>query len=486
MGSYYNTNVNDTAICLTDEQNYFIELAMRGYNVLVDACIGSGKTTAIQKLCVKLAKQNKNVLYLTYNKLLKFDAQEKIKYKNVTVQNYHGYATKILKGYYEDCIDYFVQCYKEGKISIPQYDVLIIDEYQDIETDSSEMLMAIKEANSGIQLIAVGDMKQKVSNKTRLNVQSFIGDFLGEYKTTEFTKCFRLNKELAAKLGRIWDKKITGVNENCVVETMDVDSVVPFLAQQNTGDILCLGRPYYGNLSKVLNRLESEYPQKFNLGTVYAKIRDSQGTQDINSSVAIFTTYDGSKGLERGICVIFDYTKDYWEERLEKSGANPEILQNIFCVAASRGKRRIIFVHGDKEPLTEELLKFPSVTVDKGCQTFNISNMFSFKYDEDIKQCYSLLTVNKIFIGDSEKIDIKTNYGQIDLCPFIEIYMIAAYFSYCSIDSEISGYIESNKNIEYLAKKYRPKTLEEKSLLLMAMMTSQERYIMQVNPDFIT
>lgn len=49
---------------------------MDGKNVLVDACIGSGKTTAIQELCNALPAY-KRILYLTYNRLLKLDAKDK-------------------------------------------------------------------------------------------------------------------------------------------------------------------------------------------------------------------------------------------------------------------------------------------------------------------------------------------------------------------------------------------------------------------------
>ena len=39
---------------LSNEQQLFIEKALQGENILVDACIGSGKTTAIQNLCNEL------------------------------------------------------------------------------------------------------------------------------------------------------------------------------------------------------------------------------------------------------------------------------------------------------------------------------------------------------------------------------------------------------------------------------------------------
>ena len=39
---------------LSEEQQEFIDKVKEGNNVLVDACIGSGKTTAIQVLCNKI------------------------------------------------------------------------------------------------------------------------------------------------------------------------------------------------------------------------------------------------------------------------------------------------------------------------------------------------------------------------------------------------------------------------------------------------
>ena len=76
---------------LTVEQQKFIDCALSGNNVLVDACVGSGKTTAIQQLCMAFPP-NKRVLYLTYNKLLKIDAKEKI--KEQSDDTYYKYCGK--------------------------------------------------------------------------------------------------------------------------------------------------------------------------------------------------------------------------------------------------------------------------------------------------------------------------------------------------------------------------------------------------------
>ncbi len=83
-----------------------------------------------------------------------------------------------------------------------------------------------------------------------------------------------MSSELAARLGRIWNKPIIGVNSECRVERMNIDQVVEFLSQQEPEDLLCLGLRN-GDLSKTLNRLEEEYPTIYNKTTVYASISDS-------------------------------------------------------------------------------------------------------------------------------------------------------------------------------------------------------------------
>ena len=471
---------------LSKEQSDFIQKALEGNNILVDACIGSGKTTAIQHLCNAFSYRFR-ILYLTYNKLLKIDAQSKIRNRNVTVTNYHGFAWSQLNAVGKRAgIPDLIQVYNQTKPPMPKYNVLIIDEYQDIEQELADMLEYIKLQNPGIQIIAVGDMKQKIYDKTTINVENFIQSFLGNHIELEFTNCFRLSSELASRLGLIWKKKIVGVNNNCIVENMDEHSVVKFLANQNPSDVLCLGART-GSMANVLNVLENEYPDKFNKRTVFASIkdRDSTGATYPSPTSAIFTTYDSSKGLERPICIVFDYTESYWKIRVSKPQQSYEILRNIFCVAASRGKNRIIFVTTDEEQLSVQTLSEKTET-NTVLEDVDISSMFDFKYKENIEECFSKLSICRLKCSDNRVININERDELIDLSPCIGIYQESMFFSNYDINSELDFAFLMHPGQAYLKEKIYKLSLEEKILFLVSLETKQRRYRTQVSKKLVT
>ncbi|MDF9627527.1 AAA family ATPase [Mesomycoplasma ovipneumoniae] len=450
---------------LTREQKKVIKLALKGKNVLVDACIGSGKTTVIQALCNEFPS-SKNILYLTYNTLLKIDAQNKIKNDNVIVQNYHGFAKSMLDQQsintsYGDVIKIFL----DHDISVGTFDVLLIDEYQDIAFLISLLLERIKTQNPNIQIVAVGDIEQKIYDNTKLNVKSFIDKFLGSYKKISLTVSFRMPKYHAKMLGRIWKKRIKGVNKNCQIEYMDLDQIKEFLSKQEPSDILCLGKNH-GQMSKVLNYLEDKHWHIFNKDTVYASIgnaeknlnraqkpaiSDAENNLDPEEKTAIFTTFDKSKGLERPICVIFDFTESYWFRRLEKIASNYEILRNLFCVAASRGKEKIIFVEPpykveDKILDEDTLIKSQSSNHQKDKLEYSMSTMFQHNYGKDIIEMRQILDVEQMHTEDKSEIEAKNRDGQINLTPCAGIFLEASYFNDWQIDKTIRHFIEHKYN----------------------------------------
>ena len=473
-------------IRLSEEQRTFVKQAKSGHNILVDACIGSGKTTAIQYLCNELSTQLR-ILYLTYNKLLKLDAKAKIHNKNVTVTNYHGFASLVLMRHgIRAGVSDLIQTFNHAQPPMETYDVLIIDEYQDIEQELAEMLEVIKASNPNMQIIAVGDMKQKIYDKTTLQVPPFIDQFLGEHITLEFTQCFRLSKELAGMLGRVWQKQIVGVNQACQVETMNERSVVRYLSAQKPQDILCLGART-GSMARTLNMLEERFPYTFNKHTVYASISDTRatGATEPKATSAIFTTFDSSKGMERNICVVFDFNSDYWQTRLDKPQQSYEILRNIFCVAASRGKKKIIFVTNDAPMLTEQMLSTP-VKEKQNFAGMDISSMFDFKYKEDIEDCFSKLSIATISEKAGKEIEICDHDGLIDLSPCLGVYQKAVYFNGYDIEREIETYLAINQDKAFLySAAVKEQNLDKKILFLTAIRTNQNRYFRQVQTPYV-
>lgn len=191
-------------IILSDEQQKVIKFAKTGKNILVNACIGSGKTTTIQHLCNVL--YNKKILYLTYSRLLKLDAQDKIKYRNTTVNNYHGYGYCILKAIgVHASTDDILNKFNELKPVLPKYDILILDEYQDINENIALMLEHIKhQSGDNLQIVAVGDMDQKIYNSTledKILYTTYLDTNLDRYLTqvqitisidTEYFFCYNI------------------------------------------------------------------------------------------------------------------------------------------------------------------------------------------------------------------------------------------------------------------------------------------------------
>lgn len=471
---------------LSIEQRQFIAYAKRGCSILVEACIGSGKTTAIQALC-NVLPQDKSILYLTYNKLLKLDAKARIQKDNVDVTNYHGFACReLMRNHVRTSMQESVATYCRMGFPTRHYDILILDEYQDIDQEISEMLDHIKTRNPGLQIIVVGDMAQKIYDSTTLDVAEFIERFMpAGYMKLEFTQCFRLSAGHASMLGEIWGKKIVGVNDDCeVIESMSFDKALTFLSKRSPGEILCLGMNN-GKRSEMLNKLEERYPEKFNKHTVWAKISDRDGsTTEPTAGTAIFTTYDSCKGMERDICVIFDWDESYWVSRKSKPNVKYSILRNIFCVAASRGKRKIIFVHTSGSPLSPKTL-MTDFGDNKRFEDVPISGMFDFKFDEDIAAAYNTLSLRTIREPD-KKIEVPTSDGLIDLSPCIGTYQEAAYFEDYSIDHEIDLYYELNKDKVDKFKAGREEwTIEQKVLFMTSLETSQNRYWQQVKLPFV-
>ena len=190
---------------LSDEQQLALQEVLQGHSVVIEACVGAGKTTFLEAVC--RICNDRRILYLTYNRLLKEDAQKKITGSHVTVQNYHGFVYKYLvrrgikvsphkqiKTFLERCSD------------VPlTYSMLVIDEFQDIEEDTVELLLHLKNECPRAQWVFVGDMQQKIYDKTKIDVyKDCINKIIPDYTPLKFTKSFRISSNWGNFLSRCW------------------------------------------------------------------------------------------------------------------------------------------------------------------------------------------------------------------------------------------------------------------------------------------
>ncbi|MCL1995961.1 MAG: AAA family ATPase [Defluviitaleaceae bacterium] len=479
-----------TQLPLTSEQQAIVTNVAVGKNILVDACIGSGKTSVLAEIYRQ--NPNKKILYLTFNKLLKEEARKRLEWRQGSIiTNYHSFVMSYLKGLKENLppidefLGVFVKHVRSGQIVLPQnWDLVMIDEYQDINEGMAEVLECVKQANPSIQILAVGDMMQKIYDNTSLDVQHWLKGFIGKHVQIGLTNCFRLSKNHAAMLGRVWEKPINGVNENCQIEHINLAKAVELASNYNIEDILCLGGKA-GLRNDLQNQLEEKYPQKFNKYTLYSDIKEKDGnaTKD-TSEAAVFTTFDASKGMERKICFICDFTKSYWSLRSTQD-TKYEILRNLFCVGASRGKEKIYFVaENPKDLLDESTLKKRFDTTYR--KSYSISTMFDFKKKENIDKCFKLLQTQKKEQSDHKIIPTKTYDGFIDLTPCMGIYQEVSYFKNFDIKKEWKS-IRRTEFKDKISRKFITEmtTTKEYAMYLTAVETGQQRYCDQVEVDFM-
>jgi hypothetical protein len=117
----------------------------------------------------------------------------------------------------------------------------------------------------------------------------------------------------------------------------------------------------------------------------------------------------------------------------------------------------------------------------------NISEMFDFKYKEDVEECYSLLITKPL--TDSlalSEIRIKDRDEMIDLSPCIGIYQEAVYFKGYDIDKSLELYFTVHPQEKNLYEsQIKVSSLDQKILLLTSLETRQRRYRLQVDVPFV-
>lgn len=485
-------------LILTNEQQAIVEAAERGTSILCDACWGSGKTTVLQEVNKVLKIKGKNILYLTYNKQLKEDARAK--FDNNTGRNIHNYdawARQLLTINHIEVRSangaYAKELVKHKDI-IPSYDIVLIDEYQDISKEHAELIEELYNKNNNIQFIVVGDCDQKISKQADINHVEFFKKLLAKlpngYEQHNLTISFRLNNKLAKVLSQIYDKPITGTNNDLDIKFLTTEQAIEVLGTKDPKNVLILGcagtNGAPSNAKYIQNKIEAVYPDIYNKKTLYSCTAEEEGYDRCStwSEVGLDITYDKCKGLERDTVILGDFTEDYFSSRVNH--APFAIIKNLFCVALTRAKKNLIVITDSFDRYSEkycgqQLLKPKALqrpgdysSSSEKLDKITVGALFDYKPSHLVNKC-----LDYIKITSEQKpgkiINIKNTDDLIDLSMCIGKFMEYTYFKKMNIDKELE-LVSAMRRQEIKSWPSYARSLESKIKYISAVNFSQDRY----------
>ena len=500
-----NTINNNNIVCdkiisdifFTEEQKQIISNC-EDFNVFVDSVPGAGKTTTI--IGIGMHSSYKNILVLTYNKQLQVETCEKInqhKLQNkMDLYTYHGVASKL---YSKTCRDDSMlnKYIKTEKITKKiDYDLIIIDEAQDLNLLYFELICIIYQNNNkkNTKFVILGDNMQCIYefkesyNIFLTNAENIFNFNKILWKELNLTESFRLTPEIADFINNICIHKnkiksvkektnnkpqyiVTNLFNNNIINYKPLKIINNFINNgYNYSDIFILSNSVKTGAKspRPCNILENILTK--NNIPVFVPNFDSDIIKDIdfNDNQIIFSSFHQVKGRERKVAIIVGFD-DYYESINKSIHDENDILvcNNPLFVALSRASEHLVLLHhkGNKcLPFItnlNDIKKYTEFTSDTDnlinvAYQHTINNVYHtsptelvkyIKIDEDlINNCYTEINDhNNNFINvNVNKIYCNTDFSCI-IGEIVPIYIGVKLYEVFTIQSELIQIINTYK-----------------------------------------
>lgn len=422
---------------LSLEQKTIIETAETA-DIVVDSVAGSGKTTT--SLHIAEAYPGKRILLITYNKKLKVETREKIRNMDLDNIEAHSYHSFCVKYYNRRCFTdqemFRVTSDKCTPIQNYLYNMIIVDEMQDMTPLYFKLIKKIVNSLNSPQLILIGDTRQAIYDFNSADERFLIYAnelFQRDFVELKLSRSFRMTNQLAEFVNK---------------------SLINF-------DLMCGNgkkgpKPYYyiGNpFSNILPKLQAsgfEFTtnmfviapslrsaktparQFANMLTkqgipIYVPVNDNEQINvDVLKGKVIFSTIHQAKGLECDTVILYGFDDSYF--KYFKKNSPDWICPNEMYVACTRAKRQLVLIHGTSHdylpfldraslPYTTQIITNGRVRARKGKSnpsTISVTDLVKHIPSHFIKSLIDQLTINQINAVET-KISIDTTVDQGDL-----------------------------------------------------------------------
>ena len=319
-------DIDNNLIKLTNEQVQIVNALSDNLHLLIEGNAGTGKTLIAVNFANKCALEGKKVLYLTFNKNLSNYINKKINDKNITVINIHAlfglyvnidinklkcnptlYFSEILPEQFFN----FVTELSDDELEKMKYDVLIMDEGQDI-IKPSYLYSLDSILHGGLRYgkwAIFYDEKQNIYNSEYDD--GF--ELLKSYDSTKF-KLF-INCRNTVQIGT-YSSKVSGVKINEFIRENGEE--VQKIKYSDLTD-------YKSKIKEILKKLRIEKieqkdilflsPKKYENSTLAMcgiSVNDINEDFDEKVDLPIYSTIHGYKGLDSKIVILIDldYIRD--------------------------------------------------------------------------------------------------------------------------------------------------------------------------------
>lgn len=348
----------------SDEQNNILEL-LKNNNVIVDSVAGSGKTTSILHIAKSFNTQK--ILCLTYNSKLKLETREKAKLLNLTNIETHSYHSFCVKYYnnktFNDTEIINVLNNKMKPKKVFNYDIIVLDEAQDITPIYYELICKIYADNKHAKLCIIGDRYQSIYdfNKADERFITFANNVFKlnnyDWKYANLTESFRVTTEIADFINvcvlnknHIKSNKISNIKPRYLI--CDAFNTIKTTFNElkyylNNGykpsEIFILA-PSIRNENSPARKLENMIKTQLKNIPVYVPGSDDEKLDmDILNNKLVFSSFHQSKGLERNVVIVFGFDNSYF--KFYKKDKNPNICPNEIYVAITRASKYLSLIH---------------------------------------------------------------------------------------------------------------------------------------------
>ena len=355
----------------SDEQSKIINAIESGYNVVVDACAGSGKSTTILSAAIKMP--DKKFLQITYNSSLRREVKDKVKelgLKNVIVHTYHSLA--VAKYSFNAHTDSGIRFILNQKLSpttpiIPQ-NVIVLDETQDMSILYFSLIVKfLKDMNSPCQLMILGDYKQglyefKGADIRFLTNASDIWQDLPLlispiFKHESLQTSYRITRTMADFVNRAM------LNEQRLISVKDGPPVIyirnsNYFLQQTVvyhiqslisngvspNEIFVLGASVKGPNSQI-RRIENALVQS-NIPCYVPMFETDKIDERVMEGKIVFSTFHCVKGRQRAYVFVVGFDQSYL--RYFAFNLSHDECPNTLYVACTRATKQLFLLETDQ------------------------------------------------------------------------------------------------------------------------------------------